>query len=181
MKFITLQNHKETQLVDGVVMHPLKVNRDETGVLVETLRTDWHDVYGESGFAMQYYSVTNPGVARDEGVWHYHPTGQEDRFLVVSGAIVTAVADNREGSSTKGLLNLFHMDSDTDSYLLLIPKKTLHGFLVVSKTSGILLNFPTRLYDPKEEGRIPHNEVDIAVSGGTPFSWNLVRKAFGLL
>lgn len=178
MELITLQNYKETQLVDGVVIHPLKVNRDETGVLVETLRTDWHDVYGESGFAMQYYSVTNPGIARDEAVWHYHPTGQEDRFLVVSGAIVTAVADNREGSSTKDMLNLFHMRPDADPYLLLIPKKTLHGFLVVSETPGILLNFPTRLYDPKEEVRIPHSEAGITLKDGQSFSWDAVRHAF---
>lgn len=179
MNLITLANSANSQLIDGIVMRSLKVNKDETGLLVETLRADWQDVYGnDRDFAMQYYSVTNPGVARDETVWHYHPSGQEDRFLVVSGAIVTAVADNRDGSPTKGVLNLFHMVSDTDPYMLLIPKKTLHGFLVVSKTPGILLNFPTRLYDPKEEGRIPYAEVAIKMEDGSPFSWNAVRRSF---
>jgi len=144
--------------------------------LGETLRSDWNGIYGKGReFAMQYYSITPPGLARDEGVWHYHPT-QEDRFLTVQGAIITAIADSREESSTKGLLNLFHMKADEDPYILLIPKRTLHGFMVISKESAILLNFPTSLYNPKEEVRIPYKQAKIRVSDGSLFSWKAVRR-----
>lgn len=160
-------------------MHPLKINRDESGILVETLRKDWPVIYGPGReFAMQYYSVTPPGLARDEDVWHCHPTVQEDRFLVISGEIVVAVADWREDSKTKGVLNLFHMKSDTDPYILLIPKNTLHGFMVVSKTPATLLNFPTALYNPEEEKRVPYSEADIKTEDGSTFSWDMVRKLF---
>lgn len=176
-EFITLENRNERQLIHDVIMHPLKVNRDESGILVETLRKDWKEVYGkEREFAMQYFSVTPPGLARDESVWHYHPGGQEDRFLVVKGEIVVAIADMRPDSSTKGTLNLFYMKSDEHPYLLLVPKQTLHGFMVVSSDPATLLNFPTRLYDPKEEVRIPYEKAQVKDQANKLFSWDMVRE-----
>lgn len=178
MDFITLQNLSEKKLVKDVLLHPLKINRDESGTLVETLRSDWQDIYGKGReFTMQYYSKTPSGFARDEDVWHYHPN-QEDRFLVVSGEIVSAVADNRKGSETEGLLNLFHMKADESPYILLIPAQTLHGFMVVSKEEAILLNFPTQIYNPSEEKRIPYREANVKLPDGDPFFWDLVRKEF---
>lgn len=176
MDFITLKDKNNSKLVQDIIMHPLKVNKDTSGLLVETLRTDWKEIYGQGReFAMQYYSVTDSGVARDEDTWHYH-LSQEDRFLVVQGSIITAVADNRQDSPTNGLVNLFYMEAHVDPYILLIPKKTLHGFVVVSKTPAILLNFPTQLYNPKDEVRIPHSEVNVKMSNGSLFSWESVRK-----
>lgn len=180
MKFITLANKDSSSLVKDILMYPLKVNRDESGILVETLRTDSKEIYGKNReFAMQYFSVTESGIARDEEVWHSHPQ-QEDRFLVAQGEIMVAVADNRRDSKTFGVLNLFHMKADTDPYILLIPKGTLHGFLVVSNTPAVLLNFPTFLYNPSEEQRISHEEAGIKNSEGSLFSWNQVRKEFPL-
>lgn len=178
IELIDLKNKENVKLIKDVIVYPLKVNRDGSGILVETLRRDWKDIYGKGReFSMQYYSVTDSGVARDEDVWHYHPN-QEDRFIVVQGEIITAVADNREDSETLGLLNLFYMQADQDPYILLIPKKTLHGFMVVSKTSAVLLNFPTSLYNPKEEKRVPYSEAQIILPDGNTFSWELVRKEF---
>lgn len=182
MELITLENKSEVKLIKDVVMHPYKVNEDSSGVLVETLRSDWDDVFGgEHGFFMQYYSETPSGLARDEDVWHFHPTTQADRFSVVKGEIVVAIADNREDSETKGLLNLFYINARVNPYMVLIPKKTLHGFLVVSKESAILINFPTGLYNPEEEHRIPYSDAQIKLADGTLFNWNLVRKEFPYL
>lgn len=178
MNLITLHNKNEKKLIKDVILYPLKINRDESGVLVETLRKDWTEIYEGREFAMQYYSITQSGIARDENVWHYHPTVQDDRFLVVKGDIVAAVADNREDSETKGILNLFYMQSEVDPYILLIPKKTLHGFLVVSREDAVLLNFPTDLYNPKEEGRIPYSEADVKFEDSSLFSWDIVREYF---
>lgn len=180
MEFITLANKDSVKLVKDVLMYPLKVNRDESGILVETLRTDWKEIYGRNRkFAMQYFSVTESGIARDEAVWHLHPQ-QEDRFLLSQGEIVVAVADYRKDSETLRLLNLFHMRPDIDPYILLIPKGTLHGFLVVSSTPAVLLNFPTLLYNPNEEQRLPYDGAKIKNSEGSLFSWDQVRSQFGL-
>lgn len=179
MKFITLENKDEAKLIKDVVLHPYKVNEDSSGVLVETLRKDWDDVYNEDRqFSMQYYSETPSGIARDEDVWHYHPTTQDDRFSVVRGEVVVAVADNRAGSSTKGLLNLFLINARKDPYMVLIPRKTLHGFMTVSKEPVILINFPTGLYNPEEENRISYKDANIKTEDGELFNWNLVRQKF---
>jgi len=179
IELIDLKNKENVKLIKDVIVYPLKVNRDESGILVETLRKDWSLIYGgEREFSMQYFSVTNPGIARDENVWHYHPIAQEDRFLVAYGEIVTAVADNRENSETFGLLNLFHMQADQNPYILLIPKKTLHGFMVVSKTPAVLLNFPTALYNPEEENRVSHSDAQIKFPDGSMFCWEDIRKLF---
>ena len=179
MDFITLENQKNSKLIEDIILHPLKINKDESGILVETLRSDWQGIYGSGReFKMQYYSVTPSGMARDEDVWHYHPTVQEDRFLVGQGAIIVAVADNREDSETMGILNLFYMQADSDPYILLIPKRTLHGFMVVSKGSAMLLNFPTSLYNPKEEVRVPYADAKVELPDGEMFSWEKVRQKF---
>lgn len=180
MELTTLKNKDSQKLIKDLVIHPLRVNLDETGgILVETLRRDWTDVYGpERDFSMQYFSVTDSGLVRDEDKWHYHPTIQEDRFLVAGGEVVVAVADNREDSETNGLLNLFRMKSDEDPFMVLIPKRTLHGFMVVSKEPAILLNFPTGLYNPSEEMRVPYDEAKVMTSDGILFSWDLVRDMF---
>lgn len=179
LDLITLENKDSQELIKDVVIHPYKVNADASGILVETLKINWDDIYGQGReFFQQYYSETPPGLARDEDVWHYHPTIQDDRFSVVKGEIVVAIGDNREDSNTKGLLNLFYINARKDPYLVLIPRRTLHGFMVVSKEPAILINFPTGLYNPTEEGRIPYSEANVKLKDGTPFSWDLVRKEF---
>jgi dTDP-4-dehydrorhamnose 3,5-epimerase len=182
VELITLENKDKVELIRDVAMHPYRINEDPSGILVETLRRDWSDVYGrERDFFMQYYSETPSGLARDENVWHYHPTVQDDRFSVIKGEIVVAIGDNREDSKTKGLLNLFHINARNNPYMVLIPRKTLHGFIVVSSEPAILINFPTGLYNPKEEGRIPYQDAQIKMRDGTLFSWDLVRKEFPIL
>jgi dTDP-4-dehydrorhamnose 3,5-epimerase len=146
------------------------------------MRRDWSDVCGEGReFFMQYYSETSSGLARDENVWHYHPTVQDDRFSVVKGEIVVAIGDNRDDSETKGLVNLFHIKARENPYMVLIPRRTLHGFMVVSKEPAILINFPTGFYNPNEEGRIPYADAQMKMPDGTPFSWDLVRKELKLV
>lgn len=179
MNFITLENYKTSKLIKDVLLYPLKINSDESGMLVETLRKDWPEIYGSSrDFSMQYFSVTDPGIARDEKVWHLHPNYQEDRFLLAHGEVITAVADSRENSPTKGVLNLFYQKAYENPYIVLIPKGTLHAFMVVSKEPAILLNFPTGLYNPQEEGRVPHEQAQVTTDTGELFSWDLVRKEF---
>lgn len=179
MDFIAFDSLNSAKLIEGVLTYPLKINKDASGVLVETLRTDWKGIYGHGReFTMQYYSITESGIARDEDVWHLHPIVQEDRFLVAQGAIITSIADNRVGSATNGLLNLFYMQADKDPYILLIPKGTLHGFMVVSEKPAILLNYPTSLYNPAEESRVPYKDANVRLPTGEMFTWEKVRLEF---
>lgn len=168
-QYIDLNNQQD--LIDGVVLRKLIVHKDASGSLVETLRSDWPDVYNlkDLNFAMQYMSTTPPGVARDEDKWHVHKN-QKDRFICVSGRIVTAIFDPRENSKTRGKLNLFVMspEKEEEMYMVVIPEETYHSFMVISKVPGYLLNFPTQLYNQNDEGRVPKKEL----------SWQKVREDF---
>ena len=169
--------------IDGVTVRELRVNRDPRGTLTELLRIDWPDVFGtELPFAQMYTSTTQPGVARDEDLWHVH-RHQTDRFYCVAGRIAVAIADVRPGSPTYGELIVVELAAGDDApapYLVTIPPGTLHGFVVTSDSPATLLNVPNRLYDPSDEGRIPFDEARIALPDGTRFSYDLVRALYGL-
>lgn len=181
LNFLSLKNSKN--LIKGVILHPLKINQDERGMLIETLKSNWADVFGENlPFNQTYFSLTNPGFARDENLWHVHPT-QTDRFVVIKSSIVFAIYDQRENSQTRGILNLFLMGEKNDAdnqYLLLIPPKVLHSFCVVGQESVYLLAYPNKLYNPKEEGRVSFKETKAKFPDGSPFSWERIRKEFSL-
>lgn len=174
MKHSYLNLNNLEDVIEGVVVRKLKVFKDESGILFETLRVDWNDVYGDinAPFAMQYMSKTPAGLARDEDQWHVHKH-QKDRFICASGRIVTAVFDPREDSATKGRLNLFTQspDKEEEMYMVVIPEDTLHGFMVISSGIGELLNFPTQMYTGEDEGRVKHSGE---------FNWQDVRNDFGI-
>ena len=167
-----LDSTDSQNLIEGVILRALVIHRDESGTLVETLRRDWNDVFdGEKlNFAMQYLSITPSGLVRDEDKWHVHKK-QKDRFICVSGKIVTALYDPREGSITKGQINLFLMGSEKqdEMYMVVIPEDVYHGFMVVSKEPGYLLNFPTQLYTGEDEGRVENSQLD----------WRQIANDFG--
>ena len=170
----------QSVVVDDVVLYPLRVNRDPRGTLVESLKVSWAGIYDATArpFAQHYFSTTNPGVARDEDRWHVHEY-QEDRFSVLHGDIVVAVYDPRPTSRTRGRLNLYRLgeaNGDQGQFCVLVPRRCYHGFVVVSDKPAILQNFPTREYDPADEGRVPFAEAGVRLPDGTTFTWDLVRQ-----
>ena len=170
MEYITLKNSRN--LIKDVVLRKLVIHKDESGILVETLRRDWNDVINdkELNFAMQYISITPSGQVRDKDKWHVHKN-HKDRFICVSGRIVTALYDLRKESKTKGQSNLFLMSSDKEDemFMIVIPEDVYHGFMVVSKEPGYLLNFPTQLYTGEDEGRVENSQLD----------WRQIANDFG--
>lgn len=170
-----------TGRIADVIVHELRVNRDPRGTLTELLRADWPDLYNAGlPFAQVYTSTTASGVARDEDRWHVH-RHQTDRFYCVAGRIVVAIADARPDSPTRGRVMLVELAAAPDApapLVVTIPPGTLHGFVVTSETPATLLNFPNRLYDPSDEGRLPFAEAGITFSDGTPFSYQAVRDLY---
>src|SRR3989338_7181613 len=96
-QYFNFDNQKD--LIDGVILRKLIIHKDPTCSLVETLRTDWRDVFDDRdlSFAMQYLSVTPSGLVRDHDKWHVHRF-QKDRFICIAGRIITALYDIREKS-----------------------------------------------------------------------------------
>jgi dTDP-4-dehydrorhamnose 3,5-epimerase len=168
----------EDTLIQDVLLRPLKVNSDPRGNLTEVLRADWAEVYGdELPFAQAYFSHTLPRVARDEDRWHVHAR-QHDRFVIASGCAVVALADLRPESRTFPALQLYRLagpGGDGLQAMLVVPPRVLHCFLALPPSGALLLNFPTRLYDPEDEGRITFQEAGVKLVDGTAFSWEIVR------
>ncbi|HWV22619.1 MAG TPA: dTDP-4-dehydrorhamnose 3,5-epimerase family protein [Thermomicrobiales bacterium] len=166
--------------VEGAILHALTTHRDPRGTLTELLRTDWPDeVFGDGmPFAQVYTSTTGPGVARDVDKWHLHQH-QTDRFYCIRGRIVVAIADPRDGSPTRDNLMLVELSAAEDGpapLLVTIPPRTLHGFVVTNDGPATLLNFPTRLYDASDEGRVPFEDAGVTFPDGTPFDYDRVRR-----
>ena len=103
------------ELIEGVVSQDLKVIADERGWLMEILRID-------SGLteelAQVYLTTVYPGVVK---AWHYHKD-QTDIFTCIKGMVKLVLHDPREGSSTKGLINEFHI-GDKRPMVVKIPIK----------------------------------------------------------
>ena len=75
--------------------------------------------------------------------------------------------DDREGSSTKGLINEFFIGLH-NPILIQIPPLVYHGFKCISEEEALVLNCPTETYkyDTPDEFRIPAHENDI------PYNWD---------
>lgn len=162
------------------------IHEDPRGTLVETLRID--DPGGER-FAMAYTSVTRPGEFRDRDRWHVHRV-QSDRFIVPVGEMTLALLDGRPGSTTEGQLEVIRMvgspyrpragggRSELETYLVPIPPGVLHCIGNLSDAPFVLVNSPTELYDPADEGRVPFPERIIPALG-RPFTWEIVQQTPG--
>lgn len=173
--------------IADVVSLSRAVHHDPRGFLVETLREDDASVHGKT-FAMSYLSLTLPGQKRDSDRWHVHKR-QVDRFVVVAGEMVLALYDARPGSPTKGRLVTVRMvgaqedlsappapgKREAMTYLVTIPIGVYHCIGNLSRHPFLLQNYPTRLYDPQDEGRVPFVEVPVVGLGGCPFTWESVE------
>src|SRR3989442_1576779 len=121
-------------LIQGVVVRPLKQIHDERGYLMEMLRTDWPEF---ERFAQSYITIGYPGIVKG---WHYHKT-QTDHFVVVRGTAKVVCYDNRDRSPTKGKVNEF-FPGERDAMLIKIPPHVIHGFKAIGHEPVYLVNFP---------------------------------------
>ena len=98
---------------------------------------------------------------------------------MAAGDIILALWDGRDGSPTAGMLDLLPMGQsqpDDAHYTVLIPRLVHHGFMVSGDRPAILLNSPTQLYNPSDEGRDPFTEVGATFDDGRRFTWQAVRE-----
>ena len=177
-----------TARITGVRGVPRTFHQDRRGFLLETLRTD-DDAAEGARFRMSYSSLTIPGQFRDADRWHLHQV-QSDRFVVVLGEMILALLDHRPTSPTRGRLEVLRMTGaphgaptrdppgELRTYLVPIPPGVLHCIGNLGTEPFLLQNYPTELYNPADEGRVPFESVRVDALG-RPFSWSLVRPSRG--
>ncbi len=174
----------EASQISSVNIVPRTLHGDPRGFLLETLRRDDRSVEGDH-FAMTYVSVTVPGEFRDRDRWHIHKV-QTDRFVVAVGEMILALYDHREASPTRGRIEAIRMvgapydrlsrptKEDIATFLVSIPPGVCHCIGNLSRHPFVLVNSPTELYDPADEGRLPFVGVQVASLEG-PFDWTRVE------
>lgn len=153
-----------TELIEGVVVKPLKVITDERGKLMEILRSD-DSVFEKFGQA--YVTVCKPRVVKG---WHYHKV-QTDHFTCLQGKAKVVLYDVRKNSRTHGLINEFILSWD-DQKLVKIPTFVYHGFTALGNQDAMILNLPTEVYRYSEPDEF---RADL-FSGEIPYDWGDVDR-----
>lgn len=147
-------------MIDGVKTKQLRVIPDQRGRLMEILRRD-DELFEQFGQA--YMTTAYPGVVK---AWHYHRI-QSDNFAVVHGMMEIALYDSREGSPTKGEVNVFRVGVH-NPMLVHIPPLVYHGFKSIGEEEAIIVNLPTEVYNYQQpdEYRLDAHDNDI------PHDWS---------
>jgi dTDP-4-dehydrorhamnose 3,5-epimerase len=140
--------------IDGVELKPLVTNTDERGFFREVIRVS--DDFFKEGFGQWSHSLMHPGVAK---AWHIHPH-QIDWWYVPIGTLKVALHDRREDSPTCGKTMELFLGENAPAAVLKIPPGVAHGCKAIGGVSH-LFYVTSSTYDPKEEGRIAHDDPAI--------------------
>jgi len=141
-------------VIDGVVMKDLVTHVDERGFFREIIRVT--DDFFREGFGQWSHSVLYPGVAK---AWHIHAV-QVDWWYVAGGVLKVALYDTRPGSSSHRRTVEVFMGDDQPAQVLRIPPGVAHGCRCVSGPAH-LFYITSKVYDPKDEGRIAHDDPEL--------------------
>lgn len=135
----------------GVEIKQLTTYPDERGFFREIIR-ETDGFFGH--FGQLSHSLMYPGTAK---AWHLHQK-QIDWWYCV-GALKVALHDLREGSETKGQTVTFFMGDRFGATCVKIPPGVAHGCRALELTH--LLYVTSNVYDPEDEGRLPHDDPGI--------------------
>lgn len=148
-------------MIEGVEIKELVTHRDERGFFREIVRNT--EAIVREGWAQASHSLLHPGVAK---AWHVHPT-QVDWWYVPVGDLKVALFDLREGSPSRGELLEIFLGEHYEAKLLKIPAGVAHGCRAIGGTAH-LIYFTSGTYDPREEGRLPHDDPAIGYDWTAP-------------
>lgn len=153
-------------LIDGVVLRPYDLWPDDRGYFLEVARMG-------QGLAASFppestqvsTALSYPGIIK---AFHYH-LHQTDLWVPAAGMFQVSLVDLRPESRTFGRKNTMYAGA-LKPWQFLIPPGVGHGYKVIGEQPAILVYVTNRLYNPRDEGRIPHDEPSIA------YDWELQHK-----
>ena len=154
------------QLIAGVQVSPHSLWADDRGHFLEVLRMG-------QGLPSKFPSETTqvsaalsyPGTIK---AFHYH-LHQTDLWVPAQGMFQVALVDLRKHSETFGRRNTLYVGT-LRPWRILIPPGVGHGYKVIGTQPGMLIYVTDRFYNPKDEGRIAHDEPGIA------YDWETQHK-----
>lgn len=141
-------------MIGGVVIKKLVTHSDDRGYFREIIRIT--DDFFSEGFGQWSVSQMYQGVIK---AWHIHKK-QVDWWYVHSGVIKVALYDTRKDSSTYKEIMEMLMGDNQPAQVLCIPPGVAHGCKCLS-TQANLFYITSNVYDPDDEGHIPHDDPEI--------------------
>jgi dTDP-4-dehydrorhamnose 3,5-epimerase len=129
--------------IDGVIVKDLTKYLDERGWLTEVFRQDEIDPAYVP--AMGYVSMTQAGIGRGP---HEH-VDQADYFSFIGPSnFKIFLWDNRKNSPTYNVRQIIFAGADSPRSVI-IPPGVVHAYKNVGCMTGMVLNFPNRLFAGK--------------------------------
>jgi dTDP-4-dehydrorhamnose 3,5-epimerase len=153
-------------LIEGVVIRPFDLWPDDRGYFLEVARMGLGLAAGFPAETTQVSAALSyPGTIK---AFHYH-LHQTDLWVPAAGMFQVTLVDLRPESCTFGRKNTIYAGA-LKPWQFLIPPGVGHGYKVIGEQPAILVYVTNRLYNPKDEGRFPHNDPSIA------YDWELQHK-----
>ncbi len=129
-------------MIEGVLIKPLKVFSDERGKVMRMLRVD--DALFKQ-FGEIYFSLVNPNVMKG---WKKH-LKMTQNFAVPVGNIKLVLYDNRKDSQTYGKIQEIFVG--TENYnLVQIPPQICYSFKAIGEGFALIANCSDLPHDSKE-------------------------------
>ncbi len=153
-------------LIAGVRLKPFPLWPDDRGYFLEIARLGQGMVEEFPATSSQVSAAVNyPGIIK---AFHYHKF-QTDFWVPVSGLLQVVLVDLRKRSANFGAKNTLYVGA-LRPWQILIPPGVAHGYKVIGEHPSTLVYITNRTYDPKDEGRIAHNDKSIG------YDWELQHK-----
>jgi dTDP-4-dehydrorhamnose 3,5-epimerase len=152
--------------IAGVEITPFRLWPDDRGYFLEVARLRQGLIAGFDPQQTQVSAALSyPGTIK---AFHYH-LFQTDFWVPTAGMFQVALVDLRKDSPTFGLRNTFYIGS-LRPWQLLVPPGIGHGYKVIGDEAGLLVYVTNRLYNPKDEGRLPYDDP------GIHYDWETQHK-----
>ena len=153
-------------LIEGARVKPFSLWPDDRGYFAEIIRIGEGMAGGFPTASTQVSTALSyPGSIK---AFHYH-LEQTDFWVPVNGMFQVALVDLRPASRTFGLRNTLYVGL-LRPWQILIPPGVGHGYKVIGTDPAMLVYVTDRTYNPKDEGRIAHDEP------GINYDWELQHK-----
>jgi dTDP-4-dehydrorhamnose 3,5-epimerase len=150
----------------GVRFRDLPIHIDARGSVRELfdVRWNWHP----DPLVFAYMFTVRPGMIKGWGVHRRH----EDRYCLIAGELEVVLYDEREDSSTKGLVSRIVL-SEYRGRLMSIPAGVWHADHNIGTRDAVVVNFPTIPYDHEspDKYRLPLNNDRIPFVFKDPQGW----------
>ena len=143
-------------LIEGVKVREVRNIVTHNGLTTELFRQDWglvdYDIPQIIHVALRANAVS---------AWHMHRK-KIDHLFVVGGHLKVVLYDDREGSPTRGRLDVFNL-SPARPQLLVVPASVWHGVQNLANEVSTFVNFFDNQYDYEDpdDWRLPPDTDEI--------------------